>query len=130
MSRTQAALVCGCLVFGAAIAVRGQGHAGEVDPAKVWIQNRGAAQAVPVTIEATSPERAPQDAAGATRKVVVSEMVPVRRARQPWEYQAVTVAAGQDVVALLTNAGRDGWEVSGVQLPSAAGMTIILKRPR
>lgn len=130
MGRIFATTLCGWLVYAAGSAVVAappQGRAGESDPAKVWIQNRGASEAIPVRIEAVTP--VPVQWAGMP-SATVTESAPVRHARQPWEYQTMTVPPAQDLVTMLMTVGRDGWEMTGMQTTSAAGTTIVLKRPR
>jgi hypothetical protein len=130
MGRVFAAVLSGCLAFAtgsAVVAAPPQGRAGEIDPARVWIQNRGGAEAVPVTIEAATPVAVQWTG---MPSVTVAESAPVRQARQPWEYQALTIAPAQDLVTTLTAVGREGWEMTGMQMTSAAGTTIMLKRPR
>lgn len=133
MTRTLVTVLSGCLVLvgtSALVAAPPQGRAGEIDPARVWVQNRSAAEAVAVSIEGVSLSTPmPVQLAGPS-SVTVSEMAPTRQARQPWEYQVLTVSPLQDVAAVLTAAGRDGWEATSLQVPSTTGLRIILKRPR
>ncbi|MEQ1757316.1 MAG: hypothetical protein ABL986_03285 [Vicinamibacterales bacterium] len=133
MKRMLVTVVSGCLVLVAAsalVAAPPQGRAGEIDPARVWVQNRSAADAVAVSIEAVSLNTPMPVQLAGTSSVTVSEMAPIRHARQPWEYQVLTVSPSQDVAAVLTAAGRDGWEAISLQAPTATGLRVILKRPR
>ena len=85
---------------------------------------------MPVAIEPLSPDMPLPVRVTAMPPVTVAGVVPVRQARQAWEYQALTVSPGQDLVALLMNAGGDGWETTGLQIPSPNSTTLILKRLR
>jgi hypothetical protein len=126
-------VLSGCLVFvsaSALVAAPPQGRAGEIDPARVWVQNRGAGEAVSVSIDAASLNVPLPVQLSGSSSVTVTEMAPSRQARQAWEYQVLTVPPSQEVGAVLTAAGRDGWETTGLQLPSTTGMRVVLKRPR
>ena len=114
------------VVAGAAVIVAAPSGAqaptrpGEMTQARVWVENRGRAETIPVAIQ--------------------NDAVPVRvdpanplisaRARQSWEYRSVALPADGDPARALERAGADGWEAVAV-LPSAAGgATALLKRPR
>jgi hypothetical protein len=105
---------------------------GEATRAKVWVQNRGKAEAIPVAIEAMDP------AAPLTVQVIgvpavtmsAATIVQAKLLRQPWEYRVVAIASGQDAANALATVGLDGWETTGVQLPAASGTSLLLKRPR
>jgi hypothetical protein len=98
---------------------------GQPTQGRVWIQNRGVAEAVPVGIKEIDPE--------ASLRVQISG-TPVVHARPApnlqWEYQTITVAPDADPVAPLNKAGLQGWEITGLQLPGASGTLVVLKRPR
>ncbi len=133
MGRMLGVVLSGCLIVVAAsvlVAAPPQGRAGEIDPARVWIQNRSSAEAIPVTIETGSMGMPlPVQLVGAA-SVTVSEMATLRQGRQAWEYQVVTAPTAQALVTVLNAAGRDGWDTTGIQLPGANGAAVILKRPR
>jgi hypothetical protein len=77
-----------------------------------------------VTIQESTPDT--------TLKVQVMNpvtTVQTHSVRQAWEYQQITVGP-QNAAALLAAAGADGWEATGLQLPSTAGTVVVLKRPR
>jgi hypothetical protein len=85
---------------------------------------------VPVTIEPQSQDTPLPVTVTAMPPVTVAGVVPVRQARQAWEYQALAVSPGQDLLTMLMTAGGDGWETTGLQIPSPNSTTIILKRLR
>jgi hypothetical protein len=137
MKKTFACVLSACvLLAGGAVMQRASAqeatqYPGQPTRANVWIQNRGEAEAIPVSIEKVL--------SGVPLRVEVTgepmvtmdprTVLQVRAGRQSWGYRAVTVAAGQDAVAVLNGAGADGWETTGVALPSAGGTVIFLKRP-
>ena len=94
--------------------------------ARVWIQNHGATEAVPVVLqpipEDAPPLRVQMEASGG--------VFHTRPVRQSWEYRGITVTSTQDVAVLLSEAGADGWETSGAVLPAQNGTVVVMKRPR
>ena len=96
---------------------QGQDRPGQIGQAKVWIENHGRAEAVPVVLEEVTAS-APIN-------------VQARRARQQWEYRTLALQPGQDAALALSGLGADGWELTSIQLPAAPGNSVIvLKRPR
>ncbi len=111
---------------GTAVIVAAQSQAqapsrpGEMTQARVWVENRSRAEAVPVLIQ--------------------NDAVPVRvdpanpliaaRARQAWEYRSVPLPADADPARALERAGTEGWEAVAVLPSSNGGATALLKRPR
>jgi LPXTG-site transpeptidase (sortase) family protein len=53
-----------------------------------------------------------------------------RAARQPWEYQDVTIPSGHNPGPVLTAPGADGWEATGVTVPVQEGTLVVMKGPR
>jgi hypothetical protein len=97
----------------AVLAVTGQGtqRPGQMTKASVFIENRGASQAIPVVLPNSAP-------------VVVSLK------RQVWEYRSVVLTVGQDVAMALTAVGLDGWETTGLQVTDGTRIAVLLKRPQ
>ena len=134
MRKTFAWVLSACaLLAGGAVVQRASAQEGTLTPgqptrANVWIQNRSDGEAVPVRVASESPLRVE-----VTGEPMVAmdprSVLQVRAARQSWGYRAVSVAAGQDAAAILNSAGVDGWETTGVALPTAGGTLILLKRP-
>ncbi|HTI39971.1 MAG TPA: hypothetical protein VL484_20580 [Vicinamibacterales bacterium] len=105
-------------------AVAAQPQPGGPTQARVWIQNHGDGEAIPVTL------------AGGGRVSVLgpvaldgSTVVGSHTVRQVWEYQTVAIPAGADAGALLKDAGAAGWEAAGIIAP-APNAVVLLKRPR
>jgi hypothetical protein len=131
MTRAIACVLSTCVVLagGAVIRARaaqdGTQTPGQATQAKVWIQNRGDAQAVPVTIQAMAIEAPPLRV-----QVTGTPIVQARAVRQPWEYRNVTIQSGQDPAVILSPAGADGWEATGMVVPVQGGTLVVMKRPR
>jgi hypothetical protein len=107
-------------------------QAGQMTEARVYIQNRGRGQAVPVElrdVNLESPLRVQVINGDPSMRV---NPVMVAETRKVWEYETIAIPAGAPAnVAVLLNAqGANGWETTGISLPSADGMTVLLKRPR
>jgi hypothetical protein len=105
---------------------------GEMTRARMWVENRGSGEAIPVSIEATSQTTRPLrvEVVGTPAVALVpSTVVLVRAARQPWEHRVLTIPADQDVAAALSKTDPDGWEAVGFQV-TPQGATVLLKRPR
>jgi hypothetical protein len=104
---------------------------GEPTQGKVWIQNRGSNEAVPVLIEnGASGVPLRVQLVGNPTVEISAGSAPMRAGRQNWEYRDVTVPAGQDPIAMLNTAGSDGWETTGITFSDQRGTVIVLKRPR
>ena len=106
---------------------------GQLAQGKVWIQNRGDTEAIPVSIQSLAPDAPPlrvQVIGGPTVTTNSGNVVQDRVARQPWEYQNVNIPQGQDLVALLNAAGADGWDTSGISFVTQSGTVVVMKRPR
>ena len=124
---------CALLMAGAAIvAAPGQDRPGQLTQARMFIENRGSGQAIPVTLENDSLGRPPRVEVTGTPAVTIggSIVLPARAARQAWEYQVLRIPFGQDPTATLAPLGLQGWEATG-QLPSTdGGVLLLLKRPQ
>jgi hypothetical protein len=103
-----------------------QDRPGMPTQARVWIENRRADEAVPVSVvqrPSDSPHRVELVSAA-------SAIVRTRRAPDAWDYQTIVVPANQQAATTLEPLGREGWEVTGVQFPASNGVVLLLKRPR
>jgi hypothetical protein len=109
----------------------GQTYPGQATQARVWIQNRGHDQAVPVDLRdanMNTPLRV-QVVNGdpATR---VTNAALVRLGRQQWEYATVRMDDVAQAGQILNERGTDGWETTGIAWTSGSTTTLLLKRPR
>src|SRR5262249_21622468 len=91
-------------------------YPGQMTQARVWVQNRGESEAVPVDVRALRRDKP-------IRVHVVngdsglgggSNPVQVRGTRQVWEYETVVVPQRTDVAAVLNTRGGAGWEAVGL----------------
>jgi hypothetical protein len=87
---------------------------GELTKGRMFIENRGAEQAIPVVFQSDAS----------------TPPVPVTFRRQVWEYRTVMLTAGQDAAAALTAVGAEGWETTGLQVTDGTRIAVLLKRPR
>jgi hypothetical protein len=105
---------------------------GQPTQGRVWIQNRGSAEAVPVSIQnvpSESPMRV-QIVGTPTVTAIAGSVVQTRTVRQVWEYRDLNLAGGQDAITALNGAGNDGWEAIGLVLSPSGGTTVLMKRPK
>jgi hypothetical protein len=130
--KTKIAVACGLTLLGAgALAVHAQVTApvpGVMTEARVYIQNRGRGEAVPVVIDQADPLSV-RLAGPTSLTVAAGTTVQTRLVRQAWEYQTVRVTADQDPVSRLNAAGADGWDAVGVFATDQTGVTFVMKRP-
>lgn len=106
---------------------------GQPTKARVWVQNEGRAEAVPMTLQGVAPDvgaLSVQVAGTPTVRIDTGNVVLVREVRQRWEYRSLNVGPTEDPANALNAAGEDGWEVAGLMLPGRVGTTLVLKRPR
>jgi len=131
-----AILAAGAVAAGATINTVAQDRTvlpGQPTQGRVWIQNQGATEAIPVSIEAVAGTNQPlrvQLAGNSTVALATDSVVRARPLAQPWEYQTVTIPSGQDPASSLNAAGANRWEATGVSLPGQGGTMVIMKRPR
>jgi hypothetical protein len=106
---------------------------GQMTQARVWIENRGKGEALPVTLEdATLDAPLRVRVMNAQGTSGTDDPVNVRIVRQPrvWQYQTVIVRPDQNLATALSEAGAAGWETTGIASANAGGTTILLKRLR
>jgi hypothetical protein len=124
----------GALVVGASSMLAAPGQTatpGQVTQARVWVQNRGRAEAVPMDLREVNLD--------APLKVQITNGDPgfprtppvqVTEIRKMWEYNTITLAPDANIAAVLNQRGAEGWETTGIAFASADGTTLLLKRPR
>lgn len=112
---------------------------GDMTRPEVFVQNRGASEAIPVNIhhsETEPPLRVQVVTTPSSQPLPVlvttpsSQPLPVRLVRPVWEYKAVVVATREDAANQLRAAGEDGWETTGIAFLNGNQATLLLKRLR
>ena len=109
-----------------------QTYPGQPTQAKVWVQNRGASEAVPIGLEQIADDVTMNVKITGTPSVAIASpaVLDTRYARQTWEYQRITLQPDSDPTSELTRLGREGWETTLQWATPRGSLTIILKRPR
>lgn len=116
----------------APLAAPDQSYPGQPTQARVWVQNRGAAEAIPVAVHSTPGDAPVRVQIAGTPSVAIASpsTLDVRRVRQTWEYQRLVTTADEDMTAELNRLGAAGWEVALQATTSRGALVVILKRPR
>jgi hypothetical protein len=138
MTKTLACVLFACFLLAVGVALRATAAQnvpllpGQLTQERVWIQNRGEAEAVPMSIENMSSEAPPLRVQVVGTPIVMfgAASGQVRADRQLWEYRNVTIPSGQDPTALLNAAGADGWEATGVTVGAQGATLVLMKRPQ
>jgi hypothetical protein len=105
---------------------------GQMTQARVWVQNRGRNEAIPVELRDVSLD-APLKVQiiNAEPQYTQTNPVQVRESRRLWDYESIAVKPTEDMAATLTRRGAIGWETTGIWSVSADGTTtVLLKRSR
>ena len=104
---------------------------GQMTQARVWVQNRGRAEAVSVDLrEANLDSPLKVQITNGDAAFPKFGAVSARLAQQAWDYHTITLKDGQDPVAALIGSGAAGWETTGIAFVKPDGVTLLLKRPR
>jgi hypothetical protein len=101
--------------------------------ARVFVENRNANDAIPVSIETMPADTPPLrvEVIGTPGVALVpSTVVSARVVRQAWEHRVLTVPAAGDVAAALSKLADENWEAVGFQVNAQGATTVLLKRPR
>ena len=114
----------------APIAAPEQTYPGQPTQARVWIENRGPQQAIPVTVQQIAADANIRVQVIGTPSVSVAGLLETRRARQNWEYQRLVAQPDVDIVPELNRLGAAGWETSLQLVTQANQLVVVLKRPR
>jgi hypothetical protein len=103
---------------------------GQMTQARVWIQNRGRAEAVPISLQESTLETPLRVRVVNMQSPQVSdEAIHARLVQQSWDYHTITVKDGQDPVVALIGPGVAGWETTGIAFVKPDGVTLLLKKP-
>jgi len=120
MTRRSVVLTLAMLVAAATSTAARQGlqpgyEPGHPSPSAVWINNRQASDAIPVTITAASRISLAPDAVMRTRPETVA-----------WTYRSVTVPPDGDIGTAIAPLGTQGWEAVGLTSAPRGGGTVVL----
>jgi hypothetical protein len=102
---------------------------GQMTQARVWVENHGRGEAIPVDIRDVNLDK-PMRVRVLNGEAGATDVLPVRPVRLQWEYEMMVVPPGRDVAAALNARGLAGWEAVGTTSVTAEKTTILLKRPR
>jgi hypothetical protein len=103
---------------------------GQMTQGRVWIENRGRQEAVPIDVEGVHLD-APIKVQVINADATNTNPVQVHHVRVLWDYETITVKANEDVTARVNAQGALGWETTGIWAVDGAGVTkLLLKRPR
>jgi hypothetical protein len=105
---------------------------GQMTQARVWIQNHGRTEAVPVELrDANLDAPLKVQVMNGDATFARASAVQVTEIRKTWDYDTITIAStGDDVAKVLTAKGTAGWETTGIAFVTADGTKLLLKRPR
>ncbi len=105
---------------------------GQMTQARVWVQNHGSAEAVPVDIRGADLEPGHALRVRVINGDGASGVLALRAqlTASVWDYRTLTLKADQQPQRELAQAGAEGWETTGVAWPVDGGTLLLLKRPR
>jgi hypothetical protein len=104
---------------------------GQMTEARVWIENRGRSEAVPMDLRDVNLDRPLKvEVMNGDPALPGSRPFGVVRTRQLWEYKQLAISPNADVIGVLNNEGAAGWETTGITLTLQDRTILILKRPR
>ena len=98
--------------------------------ARMYVMNREPGDSIPVTIRGGSDVQPVAVMSLPPVTLALNAAVTSKAARQIWEYRRVSVAAGQDPVGTLNEAGGEGWEAVSVSMMPTGAWQVLMKRPR
>lgn len=130
------------VVGGSAVLLFAQQGQPGMSPARFWINNRTANEAIPVNVIVADPKAVPlpvsvsgitavdfSDRAVGTLNQIQGKTQATSRTRQPWEYREVVFTPTQNMSS-LNSLGAEGWEAAGMTTQPNGSVTVLLKRPR
>jgi hypothetical protein len=128
-------IIVGALVTSTTALVAAPGQTvrpGQMTEGRVWVQNRGSSEALPVDLREVNVDRPirVQVVNGMPFEPMVPNPVNVRLARTQWEYKSIMVDSGADPVRALNGEGAAGWETTGIVADGQGKTTLLLKRVR
>ena len=130
-ARTVVALAALAALGSRPVATPAQTYPGQPTQARVFVENHGAHDAVPVTVEGVAGDAPIKTHIVGTPAVSIASpaIFEMRRARQAWEYHRVTTPPDEDPTLELNRLGRDGWELTTQYVTPRGSIVAIVKRP-
>jgi hypothetical protein len=113
-------------------AAPGQTYPGQATQARVWIQNHGRGEAVPMSIQEIASDTTMKVQVVGTPSVAIAapDTLATRHARQGWEYQRVLLNPTENDISPQLNAlGSNGWEAAFQYPTPSGGLVVVFKRP-
>ena len=107
---------------------------GQMTQARVWVQNRGRSEALPVDVREVNldaPLRV--HVTNADPQYAATSPVQVHEVRRVWEYETIAIPADAqaNIASLHNTRGANGWETTGISSVNTEGaMVMLLKRQR
>src|SRR4051812_35602467 len=106
-------------------------QAGQMTKARVWVENRGRNEAIPIDLRDANLDvplkvQVMNGDPGFTR----TNPVQVTEIRKGWEYVTVALGPTDDITKALAPLGVVGWETTGIAFVGGDKTTLLLKRPR
>ena len=102
---------------------------GQMTQARVWIQNRGRGEAVPISLQESTLDTPLRVRIVNGQSSQAGEAIPARLVQQAWDYHTISLKEGQDPVSALIGPGMAGWGTTGIAFAKPDGVTLLLKRP-
>jgi hypothetical protein len=107
------------------------GQPGQMTQARVWVQNRGRTESLPVDLRDVNLDTPLKvQVMNGDPGFARTNPVQVTEIRKGWEYVTVALGPGDDVTKVLSPLGVVGWETTGIAFVAADKTTLLLKRPR
>jgi hypothetical protein len=104
---------------------------GQMTEAHVWVENRGRTEAVPVDLREINLDGPLKvQVINGEPQYAQASPVQVREIRKIWDYETITLTPTDDIAAVLTRRGQNGWETTGIAFAKPDGTTVLLKRWR
>jgi hypothetical protein len=107
---------------------------GQMTQARVWVQNRGRSEALPVDVREVNldaPLRV--HVTNGDPQYAATNPVQVHEVRRVWDYETIVIPADAqaNMASLLNSRGANGWETTGLATVNTEGATtMLLKRQR
>jgi hypothetical protein len=127
------AFACVLVVAGTSILAAPEQTAqpGQMTQARVWVQNRGRGEAVPVELREVNLDAPLRVQVMNGEGPYQASPVQVREIRRLWDYETIKLLPDDDVATVLNKRGASGWETTGIAFVNADGTTtLLLKRPQ